>query len=56
MDHGAVRSALSDAVLTDGEMDADWSTFEDRFPRFEDERADHAEHDHDAAEEMGIAD
>ncbi|MEM4782406.1 MAG: GTP-binding protein [Halalkalicoccus sp.] len=56
VDHGTVRGALSEAVLSDGEMDADWSAFEDRFPRFENEPADHAEHDHEAAEEMGIAD
>jgi len=63
MDHDALRERLTDCLLTDDEMDADWSTFEDRFPTFElPEEAEEAEADHDhpadseGQEEIGLAD
>jgi len=35
MDHERLRSRLDDCLLSDAEMTADWSAFEDRFPVFE---------------------
>ncbi len=70
MDHDVLRGRLEDALLTDAEMDADWSAFTDRFPTFEDaepeateqasaedpETEDDAAPDAtDVAEEVGIA-
>ncbi|MFC6753171.1 CobW family GTP-binding protein [Halorubrum tibetense] len=64
MDHDEVRERLDDCVLTDREMDADWSAFEDRFPTFEppaedaatDDAAADATTDADEQEEIGLAD
>ena len=59
MDHDALRSRLSDCLLTDEEMDADWSAFEDRFPMFEPpEEADEEQTaaDPEGQEEIGLAD
>ncbi len=61
MDHEAVRQQLEACLLTDEEMDADWETFEDRFPTFEVpeealEDHDHEGHSHDQQEEIGLAD
>jgi len=61
MDHDALRGRLSDCLLTDDEMDADWSTFEDRFPTFEEPDDAGADEDRTAAdpegqEEIGLAD
>ncbi len=58
MDHEAVRKQLEACLLTDEEMDADWETFEDRFPTFEvpEEEHDHEGHNHDQQEEIGLAD
>ncbi|SDK01772.1 GTP-binding protein [Natronorubrum texcoconense] len=69
MDHESLQSDLVDCLVTEAELDADPSTFEDRFPTFEppeeaaaDDAVEGAEadgehdHDHDATEELGIAD
>jgi G3E family GTPase len=58
MDHDALRADLDAATLTDEEMDADWSAFEDRFPEFETEQADERTEamETDDAEEVGLAD
>ena len=63
MDHDALRERLGDCLLDDDEMDADWSTFDDRFPTFEEPEEleeDQADHDHPAdpegQEEIGLAD
>jgi G3E family GTPase len=58
MDHDALRADLNAATLTDEEMDADWSAFEDRFPEFETEQADERTEamETDDAEEVGLAD
>jgi G3E family GTPase len=60
MDHGALRTDLDAATLTDDEMDADWDAFEDRFPTFESEdgaaESDDTEAAEDSAEEVGLAD
>ena len=61
MDHDALRGRLSDCLLTDDEMDADWSTFADRFPTFEEPDDAGADEDRTAAdpegqEEIGLAD
>ncbi|SDD41682.1 GTP-binding protein [Natrinema hispanicum] len=61
MDHDALRSDLDDATLTDEEMDADWTAFEDRFPTFggEENAEDATEQDdqtsEDQAEEIGLS-
>ncbi len=60
MNHDALREQLSDCLLSDAEMDADWSTFEDRFPAFElpDDTEDDAQTaaDPETQEEIGLAD
>jgi hypothetical protein len=58
IDHDALRTDLDAATLTDGEMDADWNAFEDRFPTFDFETADEQTEATDAedAEEVGLAD
>ena len=57
MDHEAIRADLEDCLLTEAEFEADWSTYEDRFPTFEYEPQDDApEADPDAQEEVGLAD
>ncbi|WP_440766135.1 GTP-binding protein [Natronorubrum sp. DTA7] len=71
MDHESLRSDLADCLITEAERGADPSTLEDRFPTFEPpeeapdgeaatgaETDDEHEHDrdHDATEELGIAD
>ena len=61
MDHDALRSRLSDCLLSDDEMDSDWSTFEDRFPTFEEPDDAEADEERTAAdpegqEEIGLAD
>src|SRR6056297_3098950 len=59
MDHDALRSRLSDCLLIDDEMDADWSAFKDRFPMFElPEEADEKQTaaDPEGQEEIGLAD
>jgi len=66
MDHDALTAHLETCLLTNEEMDADWSAFVDRFPTFEVEDDPEAadedhEHDHDHAseptqEEIGLAD
>ncbi|RQG95219.1 GTP-binding protein [Natrarchaeobius chitinivorans] len=64
MDHESIRSDLDDCVLADGELEADHSAYEDRFPTFEppetegDAEAENvAEDDHGSSqEEIGIAD
>ncbi|TKX46512.1 GTP-binding protein [Halorubrum sp. SD690R] len=58
MDHGALRTDLDAATLTDEEMAADWGAFEDRFPTFDLEAADEQTEatDADDAEEVGLAD
>ncbi|EMA31064.1 GTP-binding protein [Halobiforma nitratireducens] len=64
MDHDALRADLADCLLTDAELEEDWSTYEDRFPTFERPDEDDevpAESDGDATaedqqEEIGIAD
>ncbi|NGM68454.1 GTP-binding protein [Natronolimnobius sp. AArcel1] len=55
MDHDSLRGDLEDCLLTDDELEEDWSTYEDRFPSFEppevpEEAADEAD-EADAAEE-----
>ena len=61
MDHDALRGRLSDCLLTDDEMDSDWSTFADRFPTFEEPDDADADEERTAAdpegqEEIGLAD
>src|SRR6056297_250259 len=59
LDHDALRSRLSDCLLIDDEMDADWSAFKDRFPMFEPpEEADEEQTaaDPEGQEEIGLAD
>jgi hypothetical protein len=60
MDHDALRADLDAATLTDEEMGADWTAFEDRFPTFESDadaaESDDAESSEDGAEEIGLAD
>ncbi|MBP1921261.1 G3E family GTPase [Halorubrum alkaliphilum] len=60
MDHDALRERLDDCVLTDREMAADWSAFDDRFPTFEPPAEDDAgadtTTDADEGEEIGLAD
>ncbi len=56
MDHDAIERRLEGCLLTNGEMDADWNEFEDRFPTFEAPvEADPSETE-DPQEEIGIAD
>ncbi|WP_137291436.1 GTP-binding protein [Natronorubrum halophilum] len=65
MDHAALQADLVECLVTDDEREADWTTFDDRFPTFEppeveggsdgDEKAERdGKHDH--TEELGIAD
>ena len=57
IDHDELQRQLGDCVLTDEEMEADWTLFEDRFPSFE--PPEEAEHDHadpEGQEEIGLAD
>lgn len=64
MDHDALRADLDAALLTDEEMDADWTAFDDRFPTWdaeddaepEDGTEELAEATDDGAEEVGLAD
>ena len=62
MDHDALRSRLDECLLTEIEMDAEWSAFEDRLPRFETpENAEDSDDqtpvaDPDEQEEIGLAD
>ncbi|RDZ62449.1 cobalamin biosynthesis protein CobW [Haloferax sp. Atlit-12N] len=61
IDHDDLRADLEAATLTDEEMDADWSAFEDRFPTFErpedaEEAAGGDAQSAESAEEVGLAD
>ncbi|TYL40120.1 cobalamin biosynthesis protein CobW [Natronococcus pandeyae] len=64
MDHESLRADLADCVLSDEELEADWSAYEDRFPTFElpdeDEEDEGSTPDADESrsgqEEIGIAD
>lgn len=62
MDHDALRSRLDECLLTEIEMDAEWSAFEDRFPRFDPPKEAEASDDQNPAadpdkqEEIGLAD
>jgi len=60
IDHESIRENLELCLLTDEEMDAEWETFNDRFPTFEPpEDADEDETENperDGQEEIGIAD
>ncbi|RJT07849.1 GTP-binding protein [Halococcus sp. IIIV-5B] len=56
MDHEEIHEALDAATLTDDEMAADWTAFEDRFPRFELEPEDEPVENETSAEEVGLAD
>ncbi|QFU82738.1 GTP-binding protein [Natronorubrum aibiense] len=59
MDHESLRGDLADCLLTDGELEADWSAFADRFPTFEPpepEAEDAADDQQEQTEELGIAD
>ncbi|ELY47753.1 GTP-binding protein [Natronorubrum bangense] len=64
MDHESLRDDLADCLLTDDELEADWSAFEDRFPTFEppepaaEDAADEPDADdqQEQTEELGIAD
>jgi len=60
IDHESIREHLERCLLTDEEMDAEWETFNDRFPTFEppeDADEDETENpEHDGQEEIGIAD
>ena len=62
MDHDALRSRLDECLLTEIEMDAEWSAFEDRFPRLdppEEAEASDSQNpaaDPDEQEEIGLAD
>ncbi|THE66765.1 GTP-binding protein [Salinadaptatus halalkaliphilus] len=70
MDHETLRGDLEDCLLTDDELDEDWSSYEDRFPTFEhpgedapdeaesteDATAETTADDHDSHEEIGLAD
>ena len=58
MDHDVVRDLLTDALLTDAEMDADWTAFDDLFPVFTTDEEDEATDEQSATdgEEVGLAD
>jgi hypothetical protein len=59
MDHDRLRGRLGECLLTDAEMDADWSAFGDRFPEFVEPEADDDQTptaDPDEQEEIGLAD
>ncbi|MCU4754353.1 GTP-binding protein [Halobacteria archaeon AArc-curdl1] len=60
MDHESIREHLELCLLTDQEMNADWDTFEDRFPTFEipdeDEATEADAPEQDGQEEIGLAD
>jgi len=64
MDHDALRTDLDAALLTDEEMDADWTAFDDRFPTWDDGDSatpeegteEPTETTDDGAEEVGLAD
>ena len=58
MDHKTVRELLTDALLTDAEMDADWTVFDDVFPVFSTEAEDEGteEDSAESGEEVGLAD
>ena len=57
MNEDELRRRLDAAALTDGEMDADWDTFESRFPTFEPvEPADGDVETEDTETEVGLAD
>jgi hypothetical protein len=57
MNHDALRADLEAATLTDEEMGADWTAFEDRFPTFESDadaaESNDAESREDGTEEVG---
>jgi G3E family GTPase len=60
MDHESLRADLADCVLTDDELEDDWSAYDDRFPTFEPPEDEGASPEVDDAEssqeEIGIAD
>ena len=59
MDQDEIRGRLDDCLLTDREMDADWSAFHDRFPTFEpptEEPTTDAAGNAEEQEEIGLAD
>ena len=64
MDHDALGADLDAALLTDDEMNADWTAFDDRFPVWDAEgdaepgegTEESAETTDDGAEEVGLAD
>jgi len=61
MDHDRLRQRLDQCLLTDAEMDADWSAFEDQFPEFVEPEAETDDEqtpaaDPDDQEEIGLAD
>ncbi|MFP9061516.1 GTP-binding protein [Natrialbaceae archaeon A-chndr2] len=60
MDHESIREHLELCLLTDQEMNADWDTFEDRFPTFEipdeGEATEADAPEQDGQEEIGLAD
>ncbi|AXR83384.1 GTP-binding protein [Natrarchaeobaculum sulfurireducens] len=64
MDHDDLRDALEACLLTDGELEEDWSRYEDRFPPFEPSAESEAEdatdgpgaETEDDQEEIGLAD
>lgn len=56
MDHNEIRDRLESCLLTDEEMGEEWSSYKDRFPRFELDDKEDAPSKEDGAEELGIAD
>ncbi|CAI49279.1 CobW domain protein [Natronomonas pharaonis DSM 2160] len=56
MDATSLEDRLADCLLTDEDMEADWSAFEDRFPTFERPEAEPEKADADEAEQAGTDD
>jgi len=64
MDHDALSADLDAALLTDDQMNADWTAFDDRFPTWDaggdaelgEGAEESAETTNDGAEEVGLAD
>ncbi|MFC4247967.1 GTP-binding protein [Natribaculum luteum] len=56
LDHDAIRADLEECLLTDAELDDDWTTYEDPFPTFDLPSEADEEADAEAQEEVGLAD
>ncbi len=56
LDHDAIRADLEECLLTDAELDDDWTTYEDPFPTFDLPPEADEETDAESQEEVGLAD